>query len=48
MVITGIIDWEWAGYGPISGEIKGLVWVRKKMRKIGLDKTTKQEFEKMK
>ena len=48
MVVTGIIDWEWAGYGPISSEIKGLVWVRKKMRKIGLDKTTKQEFEKMK
>ena len=47
MVITGIIDWEWAGYGPISNEIKGLVWVRKKMRKIGLDKTTKDCLAKL-
>ncbi len=42
MVITGIIDWEWAAYGPIKNEIQGLVWVRKKMRKIGLDKSTQR------
>jgi len=48
MKITGIIDWEWASYSPTDNEFNGLVWVRKKMRKIGLDKSTKQEFEKMK
>lgn len=47
MVITGIIDWEWAGYSNIENEFRGLVWVRKKMRKIGLDKTTRQEFMKI-
>lgn len=47
MTITGIIDWEWANYGPIDNEFKGLVWVRKKMRKIGLDKTTKACYVKL-
>jgi hypothetical protein len=44
MVITGIIDWEWASYSEIIKEFKGLVWVRKKMRKIGLDKSTETEY----
>ena len=48
MVITGIIDWEWAGYGDIKNEFRGLVWVRKKMQKIGLDKSTKKYFDKIK
>ena len=47
MTITGIIDWEWAGYRKTAEEFKGLVWVRKKMRKIGLDKTTHAEYEKI-
>lgn len=47
MHITGIIDWEWAGYCDIASEFRGLVWVRKKMRKIGLDKTTKREYQKI-
>lgn len=47
MKITGIIDWEWAKYGKTTEEFKGLVWVRKKMRKIGLDKTTRDEYEKI-
>ena len=42
MAITGIIDWEWASYSEKAKEFRGLVWVRKKMRKIGLDKTTYQ------
>ena len=47
MVITGIIDWEWAGYSDIANEFRGLVWVRKKMRKIGLDESTRKEFMKI-
>lgn len=47
MKITGIIDWEWANYGPIDNEFRGLVWVRRKMRKIGLDKTTKDWYKKI-
>ncbi|MBR3511272.1 MAG: hypothetical protein IKN73_04405 [Alphaproteobacteria bacterium] len=42
MVITGIIDWEWASYSDQEREFRGLVRVRKKMQKIGLDKTTYQ------
>ena len=45
MKITGIIDWEWAGYSPTDAEFNGLVWVRKKMRKIGLDKSTRTEYQ---
>lgn len=41
MVVTGIIDWEWATYAATENEFNGLVWVRKKMRKIGLDKSVK-------
>lgn len=47
MNITGIIDWEWAGYGKTVDEFWGLVRVRKKMQKIGLDKTTRAEYEKI-
>lgn len=47
MVITGIIDWEWASYSSIDKEIQGLVWVRKKMRKIGIDKTTRAAYQKI-
>ena len=47
MKITGIIDWEWAKYKEIDKEFRGLVWVRKKMQKIGLDKTTRTEYEKL-
>ena len=47
MKITGIIDWEWAGYGPTENEFRGLVWVRKKMRKIGLDKSTREQYNKI-
>jgi hypothetical protein len=47
MVITGIIDWEWANYTPIEKEFRGLVRARKKMQKIGLDKTTHNEYEKL-
>ena len=45
MTITGIIDWEWAAYGETIKEFRGLVWVRKKMRKIGLDKSTYAEYK---
>lgn len=45
MEITGIIDWEWAGYNPTDTEFNGLVWVRKKMRKIGLDKSTRAAYQ---
>jgi hypothetical protein len=47
MQITGIIDWEWAGYWPTKDEFTGLVRVRKKMRKIGIDKTTMAEYQKI-
>jgi len=47
MKITGVIDWEWARYMDTDREFKGLVYVRKKMRKIGLDKTTRAEYQKM-
>lgn len=47
MKITGIIDWEWAGYGDIEREFNGLVRVRKKMRKIGLDISTRDEYQKI-
>lgn len=47
MVITGIIDWEWAGYRETEREFIGLVRVRKKMRKIGLDKSTRAEYQKI-
>lgn len=47
MQITGVIDWEWAGYWPTKEEFTGLVRVRKKMQKIGLDKTTYAEYEKI-
>lgn len=47
MVITGIIDWEWAGYGKIDDEFNGLVRVRKKMQKIGLDVSTRTEYQKI-
>ena len=40
MKITGIIDWEWAGYKETVLEFRGLVRVRKKMQRIGLDKST--------
>ena len=45
MKITGIIDWEWARYDNTSDEFIGLVRVRKKMRKIGLDKTVRIAYE---
>lgn len=47
MVITGIIDWEWAGYKETDKEFIGLVRVRKKMQKIGLDKTTRMAYQKI-
>lgn len=47
MKITGIIDWEWAKYADIEREFNGLVRVRKKMKKIGLDKTTRDEYQKI-
>lgn len=47
MVITGIIDWEWARYTPLDKEFCGLVRVRKKMQKIGLDQTTKEYYLKL-
>jgi len=47
MVITGIIDWEWTNYSPIDREFRGLVWVRKKMRKIGLDTSTRKYYMKI-
>jgi len=47
MRITGIIDWEWASYREQEYEFKGLVWVRKKMKKTGLDEITKQEYNKL-
>lgn len=47
MVINGIIDWEWASYGKIENEFNGLVRVRKKMQKIGLDISTRNEYQKI-
>ena len=47
MIITGIIDWEWAGYRETDKEFNGLVRVRKKMQKIGLDKTTRAAYQKL-
>ncbi len=47
MVITGIIDWEWANYRETEREFFGLVRVRKKMQKIGLDKSTRDEYNKI-
>lgn len=47
MIITGIIDWEWATYAPTKHEFDGLVRVRKKMQKIGLDKTTSRWYNKI-
>ncbi len=47
MKITGIIDWEWAKYNNTDYEFTGLVRVRKKMQKIGLDKTTRDAYKKI-
>lgn len=47
MNITGIIDWEWAGYKETDKEFRGLVRVRKKMQKIGLDKSTRAAYQKI-
>ena len=47
MEITGIIDWEWATYNDIKYEFDGLVRVRKKMQKIGLDKSTIKAYQKI-
>ena len=47
MKITGIIDWEWAAYDTIKHEFRGLIWVRRKMKKIGLDKSTLAEYNKI-
>ena len=47
MVITGIIDWEWAHYSNVSDEFEGLVRVRKKMQKIGLDKSVEKCYNKI-
>ena len=47
MQITGIIDWEWARYSDTKSEFDGLVRVRKKMRKIGLDKSTQIAYQKI-
>ena len=47
MKITGIIDWEWAAYKETDKEFDGLVWVRKKMQKIGLDKSTRAAYQKV-
>ena len=47
MKITGIIDWEWAGYKETEKEFRGLVRVRKKMQKIGLDKSTRDAYQRL-
>ena len=47
MAITGIIDWEWAQYKPFENEFAGIVHVRKKMQKIGLDKSTYAAYKKI-
>lgn len=47
MKITGIIDWEWASYNDTEKEFEGLVRVRKKMQKIGLDKSTRDAYQKL-
>ena len=45
MTITGIIDWEWAKYRETVLEFRGLVRVRKKMQRIGLDKSTRDAYQ---
>ena len=47
MKLTGVIDWEWAKYADTYQEFNGLVWVRKKMRKIGLDQSTRAAYQKI-
>ena len=47
MKITGIIDWEWAKYNETVLEFRGLVRVRRKMQRIGLDKSTRIAYDKI-
>lgn len=47
MIISGIIDWEWAEYSEIEREFDGLVRVRRKMKKIGLNISTHDAYNKI-
>ena len=36
MDISGIIDWEYSGYGSLKREFFGIFWVRRKMRQTDI------------
>lgn len=48
MNIVGIIDWEYAGWGPLSTEIKNCTAFSRKMRQTQIDSIIWAEYKKLK
>ncbi len=44
MKITGIIDWEYSGFGSLRREFFGIFWVRRKMRLTDIAPTAMWEY----
>lgn len=47
MKIVGLIDWEYAGWGPLETEIKNCTKFSKKMPLSGIDTVIRQEYKKL-
>jgi len=47
MNIIGIIDWEYAGWGPLETEIRNCTWFSKKLRRTNMDKIIRAEYAKL-
>lgn len=47
MDVVGIIDWEFAGYGPLGREIDGIDRVRRKMKKTNIAKIASAEYNRI-
>ena len=45
--IIGIIDWEYAGWGPLETEIQNCTRFSKKLAKSGLDTIIRNEYKKL-
>lgn len=47
MDIVGIIDWEYAGWGPLDTEIRNCTRFSKKLRQTDMDKIIRAEYAKL-
>ncbi len=47
MKIIGIIDWEYAGWGPLETEFNNTAWFSKKMRAVGMGDIVRREYAKL-